>query len=135
MTALPFLKLYGAGLLVLFAVDLLWLGVVAKDFYSRHLSTLMRPDVRWAPAVLFYLLYVAAVIVFVVQPALEKQSLARALLLGAFFGLTAYSTFDLTSLALIRDFPTRVAVVDIVWGTFLTTLVSAAAYGVGRLGT
>ena len=134
MTTLQFLKLYGASVVVLFAVDLVWLGVVAKDFYGRHLSTLMRPDVRWAPAVLFYLLYVAAVLVFVVQPALERQSLPRALLLGAFFGLTAYATFDLTCLALIRDFPTRVAVVDIVWGTFLTTLVSAAAYGVGRLG-
>jgi len=134
VTTLQFLKLYGASVVVLFAVDLVWLGVVAKDFYGRHLSTLMRPDVRWAPAVLFYLLYVAAVLVFVVQPALERQSLPRALLLGAFFGLTAYATFDLTCLALIRDFPTRVAVVDIVWGTFLTTLVSAAAYGVGRLG-
>ena len=133
MTFVPFLKLYGASALVLFLIDLVWLGVVAKDFYHRHLGTLIRPDVRWAPAALFYLLYVAALIVFVVQPALERQSLMRAVALGAFFGLTAYATYDLTSLALIRDFPTLVAVVDIAWGTFLTALVAGAGYGVGRL--
>jgi uncharacterized membrane protein len=133
VTAIGFLKLYGASAAVLFATDLAWLGVVAKGFYARHLGSLLRPDVRWGPGVLFYLIYVAALLVFVVQPALERQSLARAVALGAFFGLTAYATYDLTSLALIRDFPTLVAVVDIAWGAFLTALVAAAGYGVGRL--
>jgi uncharacterized membrane protein len=89
--------------------------------------------VRWGPGLLFYLLYVAALVVFVLQPALERQSLGRAVALGAFFGLTAYATYDLTSLALIRDFPTLVAVVDIAWGTALTAAVSAAGYAIGRL--
>jgi len=133
VTLIQFLKVYGASCVVLFAVDLVWLGVVAKGFYHRHLETLLRPEVRWGPGLLFYLLYVAALVVFVVQPALERQSLTRALVLGAFFGLTAYATFDLTSLAMIRDFPTLVAVVDMVWGAALTTAVAAAGYGVGRL--
>jgi uncharacterized membrane protein len=128
-----FLKLYGVTGAMLFACDLVWLGVVAKDFYRRYLPTLLRPDVRWGPGLLFYALYVAALIVFVLQPAIERQSLGRALALGAFFGLTAYSTYDLTSLALIRDFPTLVAVVDIAWGTALTAAVSGAAYAVGRM--
>jgi uncharacterized membrane protein len=130
---LQFLKLYGVTGAVLFACDLVWLGVVAKEFYRRHLPTLLRADVRWGPGLLFYLLYVAALVVFVLQPALERQSLARAVVLGAFFGLTAYATYDLTSLALIRDFPTLVAVVDIAWGTALTAAVSAAGYAIGRL--
>jgi uncharacterized membrane protein len=133
VTAVQFLKLYGASALVLFLTDLVWLGAVAKDFYHRHLGTLLRPDVRWGPGVLFYLLYVAALIVFVVQPALERQSLERALVLGAFFGLTAYATYDLTSLALVRDFPTLVAVVDLAWGTFLTALVAGVGYAAGRV--
>lgn len=133
MNPVQFLKLYGATGAVLFACDLVWLGVVAKDFYRRYLPTLLRTDVRWGPGLLFYLLYVAALIVFVLQPALERQSLGRAMVLGAFFGLTAYATYDLTSLALIRDFPTLVAVVDIAWGTVLTAVVSAAGYMVGRL--
>lgn len=128
MTTLHFLKLFGAGLLVLLALDLIWLGVVAKGFYQEQLASLMRPDVQWLPAVLFYLIYVAAVVAIVVVPAVEQQSLGRAVLYGALFGLAAYSAYDLTSLALIRDFPTKVAIVDLIWGTFLTASVSAAAY-------
>jgi hypothetical protein len=85
MTMLEFLKLYGVGAVVCFGLDLVWLGVVARGFYRQHLGYIMRPDVQWVPAVLFYLIYVAALVVFVVMPAVEKQSLARALLLGAFF--------------------------------------------------
>ena len=133
MSPVQFLKLYGVTGAVLFACDLVWLGVVAKGFYRRYLPTLLRTDVRWGPGLLFYALYVAALIVFVLQPALERQSLGRAVVLGAFFGLTAYATYDLTSLALIRDFPTLVAVVDIAWGTALTAAVSGAAYAVGRM--
>ncbi|MDZ4675485.1 MAG: DUF2177 family protein [Gemmatimonadota bacterium] len=128
MTTLHFLKLFGVGLLVLLVLDLIWLGVVAKGFYQEQLGHLMRPDVRWLPAVLFYLIYVAVVVAIVVVPAVEQQSLGRAVLFGALFGLAAYSAYDLTSLALIRDFPIKVAVVDLAWGTFLTATVSGAAY-------
>ena len=133
MNPLQFLKLYGVTAVVLFACDLVWLGVVAKDFYRQHLATLMRPDVRWGPGLLFYLLYAAALVVFVVQPALERQSLGRALALGAFFGLTAYATYDLTSLALIRDFPTLVAVLDLAWGALLSAAAAGVGYAAGRL--
>jgi len=128
VTTLHFLKLFGVGLLVLLVLDLIWLGVVAKGFYQEQLGHLMRPDVRWLPAVLFYLIYVAVVVAIVVVPAVEQQSLGRAVLFGALFGLAAYSAYDLTSLALIRDFPIKVAVVDLAWGTFLTATVSWAAY-------
>ena len=133
MTSLQFLKLYGVTGAVLFAADLVWLGVVAKDFYRRYLPTLLRPDVRWGPGLLFYLIYVAALVVFVVQPAIERQSLGRAVALGAFFGVAAYATYDLTSLALIRDFPTLVAVVDIAWGAVLTAAAAGVGCAVGRL--
>src|SRR5512143_781266 len=123
MTVLQFLKLYGVGAVVCFGLDLLWLGVLARGFYRNHLGYLMRSDVRWVPAVLFYLLYV---VVFVVTPALEKQSLARAVALGAFFGLAAYAAYDLTSLALIRDYPLVAALVDLAWGAALSAAVSGA---------
>lgn len=128
MTLLPILKLFGVGLLVLLVLDLIWLGFVARGFYQEQLGHLMRPDVRWLPAVLFYIIYVAAVVGLVVVPAVEQQSLGRALAFGALFGLAAYSAYDLTSLALIRDFPLKVAVVDLAWGTFLTAAVSGASY-------
>ncbi|MBL8996114.1 MAG: DUF2177 family protein [Gemmatimonadetes bacterium] len=128
---LPFLKLYGAGLVVLLGMDLLWLGVVAKGFYQRQLGHLMRPDVQWGAAVAFYLIYVAVVVLIVVMPAIEKRSLSRAVLFGALFGLAAYAAYDLTSLALIRDFPATVAIVDLLWGTTLTAVLSGAVYYVG----
>lgn len=131
MTLMPFLKLYAAGIVVLLGMDLLWLGVIAKGFYQRQLGHLMRPDVQWVPAVIFYLIYVAAIVVIVAMPAIEKRSLTRALLFGALFGLAAYAAYDLTSLALMRDFPMTVALVDLVWGTTLSAVVSGAVYYVG----
>jgi uncharacterized membrane protein len=127
-----FLKLYAATGLVMFALDILWLGFIAKAFYARHLGSLLRPDVRWGPAALFYFLYVAALVVFVVQPALERQSPLRAVGLGAFFGLAAYAAYDLTSLALIRNFPDVVAVADLSWGALLSALAAGAGYLAGR---
>jgi len=132
MNPLAFFKLYAIGVALCFGLDLVWLGLVAKDFYQRHIGHLMRPDIQWVPGVLFYVIYVAALVVFVVQPALEKQSLARAIGFGAFFGLAAYAAFDLTSLALLKDFPVVAAVVDLVWGASLSAVVSAAVYSAAR---
>lgn len=132
MSALTLFKLYGLTAAVFFAIDLVWLGVVAPGFYQRHLGHLLRPDVVWGAAVLFYLLYLAGVLVFAVLPGLEAGSLARTVALGAFFGLVAYATFDLTCMALMRDFPLVVVVVDLAWGTVLTGTVAAAGFGLGR---
>ena len=133
MTPLDFLKLYGIGVVVCFGLDLVWLGLVAKGFYQRHIGHLMRPDIQWVPGILFYVIYVAALIVFVVEPALEKQSLSRAIGLGAFFGLAAYAAFDLTSMALFKEFPLIAAMVDLAWGATLSAVVSAVIYGAGRV--
>jgi len=132
MNVISFLKLFAATGATMFALDLLWLGVVAKGFYAKYMGSLLRPDVKWVPALIFYILYVAAVVVFVVMPAAERKSLGRALGMGAFFGLAAYATYDLTSLALIRDFPLIVVVVDLAWGMALTTIASGAGYLVAR---
>ena len=119
---------YAASFVAFMALDLLWLGVVARGFYRERLSHLMSPDVRWGAAIAFYLLYIAGIVVFAVIPAAERGSLVRALALGGFFGLVAYAAYDLTSLALIRDFPPVVAVVDLLWGTVLTGTAAAAGY-------
>jgi uncharacterized membrane protein len=122
------LKAFAATGAAMLALDLLWLGVVAKNLYARQMGALLRPDVKWVPALLFYLLYFAAVVVFVVLPAVEKKSLMRAIGFGAFFGLVAYATYDLTSLALIRDFPLTIVFIDLAWGVVLTAIASAAGY-------
>lgn len=132
MNTITFLKVFAATGATMFVLDLLWLGVIAKGLYAKHMGTLLRPDVKWVPALLFYLLYVTAVVVFVVMPAAERRSLGRAMALGAFFGLAAYATYDLTSLALIRDFPLIIVLVDLAWGIALTTVAASAGYAASR---
>lgn len=126
------LKLFGLTAGVFFAIDLIWLGAVARGFYRDQLGHLLRETPLWPAALLFYGLYIAGILVFVVLPSLEADSLPRAIGLGAFFGLVAYATFDLTSLALVRDFPLLVVAVDLVWGMVLTATVAAAGFGFGR---
>ena len=128
MTLFAFAKLYAATVPLLFVIDLAWLGLVAKDFYRTRLGDLMRPDPRWSAAILFYLLYVAALLVFAVVPGLERGSLARAAALGAGLGFICYCTYDLTNLSLAKGFPLSVAVVDITWGTILSAAVAAIAF-------
>jgi uncharacterized membrane protein len=125
MTPGALLKLYAVGVATGLALDLIWLGVIARGFYQRQLGHLMRADVQWVPAVLFYLVYVAALVVFVAAPAVERSSVPRAVSYGAFFGLAAYAAFDLTGLALLRDFPLKAALVDLAWGATLSAAVCA----------
>lgn len=132
MPALALAQTYGLMTVTFFAIDLLWLGIVARPFYQANLGPLLRPDVRWGPAILFYLLFIAGILVFAVLPGVERASLWRAVALGAFFGFVAYATFDLTSLALVKGFPDIVAVVDMAWGTVLTATVAAAGFAAAR---
>lgn len=126
------LKTYGLMTIAFLVIDLVWIGVVAKGFYQRHLGAMLRPDVQWVPAILFYLLFIAGVLVFAVIPGLEKGSLVRTAALGAFLGLIAYATYDLTNLALAKGFPTVVAGVDMLWGTAIAATIAVVGYGAAR---
>jgi uncharacterized membrane protein len=124
--------LYLITLAVFFLIDMVWLGVVAKDFYRRHLGTMLSPKVNWGAAILFYLLFIAGLLIFVIRPALAHGALLSALPLGALFGLISYATYDLSNLATLRDWPLIVTVVDLVWGTILGGLVSLVSTLLGR---
>jgi uncharacterized membrane protein len=123
-----FIKLYLVALSVFFAIDMAWLGFLAKNFYSKQIGFLMKNKVDWIPAFLFYFLFVAGLVVFVILPALEKKLWLHALLYGALFGLITYATYDLTNLATIKNWPLTVTVVDLVWGAFLSSGVSVITY-------
>lgn len=125
MNVTLFIKLYLVTIPVFFAIDMVWLGLISRGFYKEHLGYIMADSVRWPAAVVFYLLYIAGIVLFAVMPAVEKQSLFRAVLLGAALGLVAYATYDLTNYATIRDWPLIVVIVDLIWGTVLTAGVSA----------
>ncbi len=127
-----YIRLYLVSLVAFFAVDMIWLGLVARSFYARQIGYLMAPDVKWVPALLFYGLYVAAVLIFVVLPALRAGSLRSLLAKAAFFGLVCYATYDLTNLATVKDWPLAVTLADLAWGMVLTSLVSLAGFYAGR---
>jgi len=127
-----YLKLYLLTVPVFFAIDLLWLGVVAKNFYQNNLSAFLSPSVNWPAALAFYFMYIAGIILFAVKPGLDAQSIGKAALWGALFGFFTYATYDLTNLATLRDWPIKVVIVDIAWGTLLCTLVASGSYLIGR---
>ncbi len=123
-----FIKLYAIALPVFFAIDMVWLGVVAKDFYRAQIGSLLRPDVNWMAAIIFYLIFIGGLVAFVITPAMEKGSWMNALLFGAFFGLVCYATYDLTNLAVAKDWPLLVTIVDLIWGMVLASSVSVITY-------
>jgi len=127
MNATLFIKLYLITIPVFFAIDIVWLAVISKGFYREQLGYIMSESVKWPAALLFYLLYIGGLVLFAVMPAVEKQSLLRALVMGAALGLVAYATYDLTNYATIRDWPLVVVIVDLIWGTILSAGVSAIA--------
>ena len=111
------------------ALDFLWLTTASPTIYQGEIGPLLSAHPRMVPAVLFYLIYLAGVVVFVVLPAGEKGRLRQAVLRGAFFGLVAYATYDLTNLATLAGFTTRLAIIDMGWGA----LVTGVSAGVGQL--
>ncbi len=123
-----FIKLYTIALPVFFAIDMVWLGLVAKNFYRAQVGALMKPDVNWVAAIIFYLIFIAGLVVFVIAPAAEKKSWMHALLFGALFGLVCYATYDLTNLAVAKDWPFLVTLVDLAWGAILAASVSTITY-------
>lgn len=108
-------------LVVFFGVDLLWLGVIARDFYNRELGPLRAESTNWWAAGAFYLLFNLGLLLFAVSPAAAGGSLDMALGHGALYGFFTYLTYDLTNLATLQDWPWKMSLVDIAWGTVLCT--------------
>ena len=123
--------IYASFLVTLIAIDLIWLLGIAKNLYRDQMGDLMANEPKLIAGLAFYLLYALGVCIFVIVPALSKQSWIYALQYGALFGLFCYMTYDLTNLAVIRNFPTQLALIDISWGSFVTAVCSGIAYWVG----
>ena len=123
-----FIKLFLISLPIFFVIDMIWLVLVAKKFYQSQIGFLMRPDINWLAAIIFYLLFITGLVTFVILPAMEKHSWVHALIFGAFFGIITYATYDLTNLATLKNWPLVVTVVDLIWGTVLAASISGITY-------
>jgi uncharacterized membrane protein len=129
---MQYLVAYAASAIVFFGLDLLWLGVIARNFYRDHLGHLLRDQPDLAVSGVFYVAYVGGIVLFAISPALQGQSWVTALLLGILLGVIAYGTYDMTNLATLRGWPVALSVVDVIWGSALTGLSATAGYLAAR---
>jgi uncharacterized membrane protein len=127
-----YIKLYFITLIAFLAIDMVWLGLVARTFYRNYLGFLMTPTTNWIAAVLFYLLFILGILVFVVVPGLQDNSFKATILRAVLFGLVTYATYDLTNLATVKNWPVLITVIDMAWGTILSVVVSFIGFMVGK---
>lgn len=125
---MKYLLLFLLTTFIFFAIDMLWLGVIARNFYREKLSFIFTGEVNWAAALIFYFIYIIGILYFAVVPGFEHHDWKTVLFNGAFLGFLCYATYDLTNMATIRQWPLTVVLVDIAWGTVLTGSVSVLAY-------
>jgi len=127
-----YIKLYALTVPVFFIFDLIWLGVLAKGFYQKNLNALLSPKVNWPAAIIFYLIFIAGILIFAVIPAVVKDSWRHAVLWGALFGFFTYMTYEFTNLALLKNWPLNIVFVDILWGVVLCTAVATISFFIAR---
>ncbi len=132
MIIIDFIKLYLVAVSIFFLIDLVWLGVLAKGIYKKYIGHLMLSTPNWTAAIIFYLIFVSGLVVFAIYPAVKNNSWSYALIYGAMFGFFTYMTFDLTNLAILKDWPWKIVIIDIIWGVLLSGSVSFLAYFIGK---
>jgi len=125
-------KLYVVSLIAFLGIDAVWLRLMYPTFYRSRIGFLMAPDLKLTAALVFYLLFVAGLLVFVIVPGLAEGSSGTTLARAALFGLVAYGTHDLTSFAAFKGWPLSVTVVDMLWGASVSVLVSLVGLRFGK---
>lgn len=123
-----YLKMYIIAFIIFLAIDAIWLGLVAPKFYKAQIGHLMSEKPNFVAAIVFYLVFIVGVVYFVINPAIEAQSMSKLLVAGMLFGFMTYATYDLTNLATLKDWPITVTIVDLIWGTTLSTLIGLFTY-------
>ncbi len=124
---------YFSSLVTMLAIDSVWLNLMMNRFYKPRMEEILAKNVSYGPAVVFYLLYAMGLLLLVIQPALKNESpLWQVFLYGALLGLSCYGTYDLTSQAVLKNWPSSLTIVDLLWGTLLTGVVAVVAVSVTR---
>ena len=129
------LAAYAAAAATMLAMDAVWLSVAVDLLYRPLLGDILLPGFRPVPAILFYVLYVAGIVIFAIKPALVTGRWSTAAGKGAMLGFFCYATYDLTNQATLKTWPVTVTIVDMGWGTFLTACTATVGYlAASRLG-
>jgi len=125
---LLFIKLFLIAFILFLLIDMVWLGLIAKPLYQQYLGGLLKANVNWIAAIIFYIIFIVGLVLFVIYPAMDKKSLSTAMLYGALFGFITYATYDLTNLATMNHWPLEITLIDLAWGTFLGFSTSTLTY-------
>ena len=128
MTIKSIIIAYLLTFIVFLVVDMLWLGFIAKGLYRKYLGDFLSGKFNWTAAFIFYFIFVIGVSIFAIYPAVGKDSVSSAILMGALFGFFTYATYDMTNLATLKGWPLPIVIIDIIWGTFLTAIVSLSGF-------
>lgn len=123
-----YISAYIAALVVFCILDFIWLTLIAKNFYQSRMGDLMAIEIKIVPAVIFYLLYLAGLVLFAVSPALRAQSWLVAAGLGLALGMIAYGSYDLTNMATLKNWSLSLTLVDIAWGAFISAVSAVAGF-------
>lgn len=123
-----YIKIYLVAVPIFFLIDIIWLGFIAKGIYKKYMGHLLAETTNWPVAVLFYLLFIVGIVIFALVPAIQNNSWSQALVLGSLFGFFTYMTFDLTGLAVLKDWSWQIAIIDMIWGMMLTGSVSIITF-------
>jgi len=119
--------------IVFLLIDMVWLGLIAKNIYQKYLGNFLTDKVNWTAALIFYLIYIVGISIFAIYPSVNKDSAINAILMGGLFGLFTYATYDLTNLATLKDWPLPIVFIDIIWGIVLTSMVSLSGFYIAKL--
>jgi uncharacterized membrane protein len=125
---MDFLVRYIVAAVAFAAVDFVWLSWVANKFYKSQIGNLLLDKPNFPAAIAFYAIFLAGLVLFVINPSIKADDWRVALGLGAAFGLVTYATYDLTNLATLKGYTTKLALVDMAWGTILTASVSLISF-------
>ncbi len=128
---LKYLYLYLITFGIFLIVDLIWLNFIAKNLYQKEIGTLLLKNPNIVPAILFYALFIVALLILVLVPSIQSYTLTKTLLIGAVFGFITYATYDLTNLATLQGWSLKMTIVDLIWGTSVSTLVTFLGYIIG----
>lgn len=118
--------------IVFMILNMLWLGIIAKNLYQKDLGGFLTDSVNWTAVIIFYFIYVIGISIFAIYPAVNKDSVFNAILMGALFGVFTYATYDLTNLATLKGWPLPIVFIDVLWGAVLSAIVSLSGFYISK---
>ena len=125
-------RYYLIAVVVFVILDAIWLGIISRNLYSKYLGYIMTETPNWIAAIIFYLHFIVGIVIFVVFPGIEEKNLWISFGKAALFGLVTYATYDLTNLATIKSWPIQITIIDLIWGTFLSSIVGVTTIILGK---